>query len=310
MKNFYEQLKPIVFGKIFSRQNANFNSHHHASVELRYILKGTTSYKYFDGNVEKRLLLEENNLCIIPSNLHHQESNPEECESLLLELEYQNSTSNFLTVLQEFAATNNIRIPASFLQNNEIIVYKNATTCEKTFAHLVELLYQNINNDVPLFYLRYEIGIKQLFVDINELPSTQPSFSKSNLYLNRAITFIQKNYGSDLSVADIALHVNVSDSYITKVFKRELDISPMAYLNRYRLNKAINLLKNSPLTISQISATVGYKTIRTFEIAFQNAYQISPQKYRKHLSVPSFTFETNYADSSQTVFHIHEQENI
>ena len=301
MKNLYKTLKPIVCGRVVGLKDNVASCHSHKSIEIHYILKGTTSFRYHHQGAEHYLTVEENQLCILFPEILHQETFVTDCEYLIVELEYQESPTLLLKLLEEFANVNDLPVNKLLSRDNSILTFSNANTCKKTFLNLIDILHQRLHNTADDFFsLRYELLAKQLFLEICELPTNAKAFTQTNLHINHAISFIKKNYHTNISLKDIATHVNVSEGYINRLFKAELNVTPAAYLSDYRLHKAASLLKQSPLSIAQICTAVGFRNIRTFEIAFLAKYKVSPNEYRKSNSAPKYTFETNYTNNSIT----------
>lgn len=104
---------------------------------------------------------------------------------------------------------------------------------------------------------------------------------KMPYYLTQALNLIKTKYKSKISVADIAENLGLSESHFYSVFKKEMGISPIAYLNNYRLSLAANELLKTDKTISEIAYSVGIEDAIYFNKLFKKAYQMSPSKYRE-----------------------------
>lgn len=101
---------------------------------------------------------------------------------------------------------------------------------------------------------------------------------------NQAIDFIKKNFDkSHLSLNMVAQNHHISESYLTRIVKEKVGLSFTDYLNKLRINMAINLLmnKHKKYTINEISDIVGYNSQHYFSRAFKNYIGISPSQYRK-----------------------------
>lgn len=97
----------------------------------------------------------------------------------------------------------------------------------------------------------------------------------------RALDFIKANYKSQITIKEIARHVHLSESYLFSIFKKEMGISPIAYLNNYRLSIAANELLNTQKSITEIADLVGFNDSVYFNKLFRKTYQLAPSKYRK-----------------------------
>jgi len=110
------------------------------------------------------------------------------------------------------------------------------------------------------------------------------SKGKMHIYLRKALEFIQANYMEDLTMRDVASSLFISESYLTKLFKNELNITFIEYLTNYRIRKAIELMKDINLPIYEVAARVGYKDYRYFSAIFKKLIGITPNEYRRCIS--------------------------
>ena len=93
-------------------------------------------------------------------------------------------------------------------------------------------------------------------------------------------TTIQNNLYSNLSVAEMAQLCAMSTSSFKRKFNDVFGESPKKYLANKKLEKAIQLLKNSADRISNIAYDCGYDTISTFNRSFKLSYGVSPSAFR------------------------------
>ncbi len=85
---------------------------------------------------------------------------------------------------------------------------------------------------------------------------------------------------SDISVAYLASYVNVSPSYLSSIFNREVEMSVSQYLTELRISKAKQLLEETNMLISDISLSVGYCNKRYFTDVFKKKVGCTPKDYR------------------------------
>ena len=95
------------------------------------------------------------------------------------------------------------------------------------------------------------------------------------------IEFITANYERDITVAEMADVLKTSESNLYAIFKKSTGISPLKYLNNYRLSVASNLLTQTGDSIKNISEKVGIGDQFYFSKLFKARYNKSPQEYRK-----------------------------
>jgi transcriptional regulator GlxA family with amidase domain len=98
--------------------------------------------------------------------------------------------------------------------------------------------------------------------------------------LRRAMAFIEANPDIDISVADIARAAYVTPRALQLAFRRHLDITPLGYLRRVRLDHAHrDLAQASPgdgTTVTTVSYRWGFATPSRFAATYRAAYGIPP----------------------------------
>ena len=96
-----------------------------------------------------------------------------------------------------------------------------------------------------------------------------------------AIAYVSKNYASDLSVADLARHANLSESQFTRIFRRQTETSPAQYILQTRINAARTLLETTDMLLTDIAAETGFYDHAHFVKMFKRAFGMTPSHYRK-----------------------------
>lgn len=102
--------------------------------------------------------------------------------------------------------------------------------------------------------------------------------------LNFLLEYINKNCSVDISLEQMSNILNISKSYLHKVFKQYTGVTPLQYLQDTRISTAKNLLKKTELSIQDVSFKVGYNDQRYFSRIFKNATGFSPSTWRKQSS--------------------------
>lgn len=90
------------------------------------------------------------------------------------------------------------------------------------------------------------------------------------------IDYIKNNYQEKISISDLSKDLAYSESMLNRKFKKEVHITFNEYLNRYRINKAIDLLKNSDYNITEIAYMCGYSSAKYFARVFKKYLGMSP----------------------------------
>ena len=95
-----------------------------------------------------------------------------------------------------------------------------------------------------------------------------------------AKAYIKENHAQKLTVDDIASNVYLSKSYLSRIFKEETGVGLTAYINKIRIEKSKDLLKDMSLSLTDISEMVGFEEQSYFTKVFKSFEGISPGKYR------------------------------
>ncbi len=99
--------------------------------------------------------------------------------------------------------------------------------------------------------------------------------------VKRATAYLHENFSRALTRWEIAEAVGVSEDYLSRVFNRELGISPWEYLNRFRILQAKTLLSQTDESIQNIARKVGFNDQSYFSRVFHKINGVSPQAYRE-----------------------------
>lgn len=98
--------------------------------------------------------------------------------------------------------------------------------------------------------------------------------------LKRMLEFIQQNYSDPITVTQIAAAAGISQSECYRCFKRIMGQPPVARVTRYRIHRAVNLLEDSNLSVTEICYAVGFNSPSYFTKVFTERLHCTPREYR------------------------------
>ena len=98
--------------------------------------------------------------------------------------------------------------------------------------------------------------------------------------VKRAIGFLNRRATSQISRWQLAEYVNISEDYLTRIFKKDMGLSPWDYLNRYRVQLATELLTQTGSTINEVAAATGFQDQAYFCRVFKKIMGVSPGQMR------------------------------
>lgn len=99
----------------------------------------------------------------------------------------------------------------------------------------------------------------------------------------RAIELLKDTSNSSQGITHLARELGLHPVYFARAFRRTFRCSPVEYRMRCRLGKAMGLLHNRTLALSELSLRAGFFDQSHFTRAFRDHFGISPHAYRKHL---------------------------
>lgn len=118
--------------------------------------------------------------------------------------------------------------------------------------------------------------------EARRLLSLDFEYSNSMVYLRKIEKYVQNNYSKRITLGDVAKAVEISQSYLCRIFKENLNETFVSYLNKTRVNKARELLNvNKELKASEIAEKVGFCDLRYMNKMFKRYYGISVRECRR-----------------------------
>jgi len=144
----------------------------------------------------------------------------------------------------------------------------------------LECLHSDYGFEVNVRYL-----LTRLFVLINQ---NHPEISAANQKrtvqqserIKTMLTYIKDNFSENVTVQSIADSASISESECLRCFRNVLGISPIAYLKKYRLQHAAELLDATQWKISYIGQKCGFSEMSYFSKSFKEIYKRTPSEYR------------------------------
>lgn len=99
--------------------------------------------------------------------------------------------------------------------------------------------------------------------------------------IRKTVEYLNLNYSQDISLLRLADIVHFSPSHLSKAFKKETGITISQYLINMRCSRAAEMLKDTDLSIADISNYVGYPDNNYFVKIFKKQYGVTPTAFRK-----------------------------
>lgn len=251
----YEKKWP--YGKSFYEalwvDNLYFPMHFHNNFEFNYVSDGELDVMLDDKTFK---LKAGGGLFIFPKQLHSY-IHTQPSRTCVIEFS-ADMIGNFARKYEGMIPENSIVHGTSIFENN--FVTKNYFTQKSVLYGICGILSENTS-------------------------FKNHTYSKDLQFLHKILTFIDENYMHDCSLQAIAQAMQYSYSYVSKKFTQYMNMSYTEYLNRYRIDRALTLLRSDhTLTISSVCTECGFDSLCSFNRNFKKYTGTTPSDIIKKTS--------------------------
>jgi AraC-like DNA-binding protein len=239
------------------------SAHLHVHIELFYLIEGKMR-AYIDSS--EYTVCAGDILIAFPNRVHRFEA--VEPERYLLFIIHPD-------MMPELSSVFSRRTPKSPL-------IKGATDDEA----LISLLHLLANTDAPSPYRDVtRKGLLSAFFGrlLDKIELIEPRTEDSHA-IRDVVNFCSEHFTSDLSLEMLEENLHLSRYYISHLFSHKLNIRFNDYVNSLRVSEACRLLRATTMGVTDISAQVGFNTLRTFNRSFVKQMGQSPSEYRRRLA--------------------------
>ena len=265
----------IKKGQLSSYPDFRAVSHWHDDLEFILILDGQMSY---DVNGQKILLQAGEGIFVNSRCFHYGYSDSHtECMFICILLSPQ------LLSVNTFFIENCLN---PLIQNTHFPYQKltPAIQWQNSILHALELMYENNKTKLqPFLILEKSAHILGLLSENRNAFPDYNTNAEDILALTAMIGYVQKNYANKILLKDISSAGNCCKTKCTTLFQKYLNTSPMLYLNRYRLEKSVFLLRNTTMSVTEIAYACGFSNTSYFCELFHKYYHTTPGNYRKKM---------------------------
>lgn len=277
LENITENLKhkrlADVFRFISFYPSETYGPHRHLRIEINYVKKGNCILHLDNESVTFR----EGEIMIITSEVNHLFEAGSE-GTTLMQLEFLPDIFSHFNFKAE-ADINGLALTQVFLfsEENRLIKIVNNVRIMRAVQRIVNELeakseyYQYL---VVMYYAELLILIYR-YMDETYLPIC------TNESLKKAIAYIRLNSHLDINIQSVALHTGISERYLRNLFSQYLNLSPLDYLNQIRINKAVELLRNTEMSVKEVCFQCGFQSPQYFSRIFKQQMGVSPREMTK-----------------------------
>lgn len=236
-----------------------------------------TRYSFY---LPERSLIENDHLPSLPGA--YQEIDMGELMDQLRRKQFQKAFTEFLEYVHLRSMDYRIDIFEfkSLLGN---FIFNVATTLGKMkfeIGGLEETKYDYFRKIDEALYASDAIAVTEAFIHEVErtIGETNPSVNPN---MTKLLEYIQNHYADPITLTGVARQFHFNASYLSSYFTAHNGEGFSEYLNKVRVEKAMELLETTEKSISDISASVGYSDQSYFTKVFKKQTGISPSRYRR-----------------------------
>lgn len=138
-----------------------------------------------------------------------------------------------------------------------------------------------LNQGVAAVLKKGVFSLQETLEHIEEVLSRNKSLgSEKQRIVRKAMAYIHDHYKEQIGLTDICNYVHITKRHLTRCFREEIGITPIVYLNRYRIGLAKTLLKKVRKSITETAFEVGFLSASYFSRVFLKETGISPYQYK------------------------------
>lgn len=250
-------------------------NHYHEEVELVYIEKGKAHHTINDHYVT----LEQGQGLFINARQFHE-----------LITDEQEDCTLYCLIFNPWMLRNCIRMEqrVSRIADNENLEYIFLDVKNQWHKDVVDELIDIVNMSGDESRSGETIG--HLFSIWDKIYNNSYIECSPDKYVNRdqrivksMVSFIQNNFRDDISLEQICQSVGVGRTKCTELFKKYVHLTPVDFLRNYRLEKSIELLRDTDMSVAEIAYNIGFSSASYYGEYFKKITGMTPKHYRNML---------------------------
>ena len=249
--------------------------HIHDQYELYYEIEGTRRYFIEDG----AYLVNAGDVVLINKNQIHKTSaiNNDSNSRIVC-----NFDEYFLRELREAFPQVNF----TGLFQGDVKVLKLRVKDQTQVYHSLTRMMECFEDDTPesMAYCKMQLACLLLFLEgLRKKQQAEESRKVTNTLVDSIQSYISLHYAEPITLKGLAAQFYISPYYLSRLFKKTVNVSLVEYVNGVRIKAAQNLLESGEVKISDVAEKTGFATAAHFRRVFKEATGVNPQHYRKNV---------------------------
>ena len=252
--------------------------HIHHKYEIYYEIEGTRRYFIEDA----AYIVNSGSVVLIGENQIHKTASVGDTPSSRIVM---NFSGEYLGKLVELFPDVDF---FSFLSEEHNHLLSNITVKQQNHIHsMLQQLLTLQEETTPESDAIRKMLLATLLLELKEMCKQQQvqggeNGRVSNHIVDQIQAYIAEHYAEKLTLTGIASQFYISPYYLSRLFKKSINLSLIEYINGVRIKAAQNLIEKSNESISDIAERTGFLTTAHFRRVFKDATGLSPQQYRQY----------------------------
>lgn len=177
----------------------------------------------------------------------------------------------------------------SFLPKVQTIIL----TAYSDFTYAQEALKLEVKDYLlkPAKTSNIKLAINKIISNLDKTLISEHPFnlkdSKTDI-MQKSIEYMNINYKEKIDLESISNHIHLNAQYFSRVFKKEMGISCVDYLNQLRINNSCKMLCTTSYPVYRIAIESGFTDASYFSRVFTRFLQETPIEYRRRNSYSSY----------------------
>ena len=176
--------------------------------------------------------------------------------------------------------------------------------------YYISRIFQEFHEKEPLYQNAILGLLLSLFAELNRMTMQTEGSEVSRQegahtdicnalsYIRNALSYIYQHYQEPISIRDLSQYCCISESHLRRLFHNIVGVSPLEYIQHYRIQQACHFLHLNQEPVNLIARKVGYTSLSSFNRQFQQYMHISPTAWQKeHSLVPDNHEVLSYHES-------------
>lgn len=175
----------------------------------------------------------------------------------------------------------------SFLEQTENHLLSNISVKQQNYVYSVLQQLMAIQGDTAANRATRKMLLATLLLQLKRMCENQQKLGGdngrvSNRIVDQIQSYIAEHYAEKLTLTGIASQFYISPYYLSRLFKKTVNLSLIEYINGVRIKAAQSLIEKTNDSIATVAEKAGFMTSAHFRRVFKDATGLSPQQYRQY----------------------------